>query len=265
MIKDLQKVFKILNFKNFSVTKKYCPACDRSRVFLRLNANAISIRCVTCRSSVITLALIDVLRDVMPNFREKSIYELSSRGPFVKFLKDNGVALSCSEYFEDAKLGELKSGVQSQDVQRLTYDDKIFDVCTSSEVFEHVPNDKQGFSEVYRVLRKDGVFVFTVPLDLENHTLERALLNSDGDIEHLHEPEYHIDPIREHEPILAFRTYGVDIFERLTEAGFERAEVRFHAHELPWSDPRPIIVAYKSTADRQFPEMDSKAFRRVLA
>tara|TARA_B110000858_G_scaffold49124_1_gene56640 strand:+ start:13857 stop:14654 length:798 start_codon:yes stop_codon:yes gene_type:complete len=264
MIKDLQKVFRMFNFKNFSVTRKYCPACDRSRIFLRLNANAISIRCLTCRSSVITLALIDVLRDVMPGFEEKSMYELSSRGPFVKFLKDSGVALSCSEYFEDIEPGKLKNGVQCQDVQRLTYDDKIFDVCTSSEVFEHVPNDKQGFSEVCRVLRKDGVFVFTVPLDLKSNTLERALLNSKGDIEHLHEPEYHIDPIREHEPILAFRSYGVDILERLTEAGFERAEVRLPVHELPWSEPRPIIVAYKSIANRQFSEMDSKVFRSVL-
>jgi SAM-dependent methyltransferase len=189
---------------------------------------------------------------------------LSSRSPFVKFLKDSGVALSCSEYFEDTEPGKLKNGVQCQDVQRLTFDEKAFDACTSSEVFEHVPNDRQGFAEIHRVLREDGVCVFTVPIDLENNTLERTRLNSEGDIEYLQTPEYHIDPIRENQPILAFRTYGMDILERLIEAGFERAEVRMPMHELPWSDPRPIVVAYKSIANRLFPEVDPKVFRRVL-
>jgi SAM-dependent methyltransferase len=189
---------------------------------------------------------------------------LSSRSPFVKFLKDSGVALSCSEYFEDTEPGKLKNGVQCQDVQRLTFDEKAFDACTSSEVFEHVPNDRQGFAEIHRVLREDGVCVFTVPIDLENNTLERTRLNSEGDIEYLQTPKYHIDPIRENQPILAFRTYGMDILERLIEAGFERAEVRMPMHELPWSDPRPIVVAYKSIANRLFPEVDPKVFRRVL-
>jgi SAM-dependent methyltransferase len=189
---------------------------------------------------------------------------LSSRSPFVKFLKDSGVALSCSEYFEDTEPGKLKNGVQCQDVQRLTFDEKAFDACTSSEVFEHVPNDRQGFAEIHRVLREDGVCVFTVPIDLENNTLERTRLNSEGDIEYLQTPKYHIDPIRENQPILAFRTYGMDILERLIEAGFERAEVRMPMQELPWSDPRPIVVAYKSIANRLFPEVDPKVFRRVL-
>lgn len=260
MIKYFQRFFKMLNLKYFAVSRKYCPACDCPRTFLRLDDNAISIRCISCKSSVISLALIDVLRDVIPGFKKKSIYELSSRGPFVEFLKKSGVALSCSEYFGDIEPGKLKGGVQCQDVQRLTYDDNIFDICTSSEVFEHVPNDKQGFLEVHRVLRSDGVLIFTVPLDLESDTLERAVLDSEGNIKHLQEPEYHIDPIREHEPILAFRSYGVDILERLIEAGFERAEVRLPAHDLPWSNPRPIIVAYKSIANRQFSEMSSKVF-----
>lgn len=264
MIKDLRQFFRLLSLRNLAVARRYCPRCDQQRIFLRLNSNAISIRCMTCRSSIITLALINVLRDVVPNLKNKSIYELSSRGPFVNFLQDSDLSLSCSEYFADTEPGQLKDGVQCQDVQQLTYGDKSFDMCTSSEVFEHVPNDRQGFAEIYRVLREDGVCVFTVPLDLENNTLERAQLDSEGNIEHLQKPEYHIDPIRGNEPILAFRTYGMDILQRLIDAGFERAEVRTPTQDLPWSDPRPIIVAYKSISNRLIPDADPKVFRCVL-
>ena len=51
-----------------------------------------------------------------------------------------------------------------QDVQHLTFDDAEFDICTSTEVFEHVPDDIKGFKEIYRVLKDDGVFIFTVPI-----------------------------------------------------------------------------------------------------
>ena len=44
------------------------------------------------------------------------------------------------------------------------YGDASFDLCTSTEVFEHMPDDLNGFSEIRRVLRPGGRFVFTVLL-----------------------------------------------------------------------------------------------------
>jgi hypothetical protein len=66
----------------------------------------------------------------------------------------------------------------------------------------------------------------------EGRTLERAEIRY-GRIVHLVTPEYHGDRLRGRRGVLAFRTYGPDILERLRAAGFdarlERIEQPAHA------------------------------------
>jgi SAM-dependent methyltransferase len=113
--------------------------------------------------------------------------------------------VTVSELFDDVEAGRLRDGVQCQDVQRLTHAAASFDLVTSTEVFEHVPDDRRAFAEVHRVLRPGGFLVFTVPLMDAATTLERARLH-DGKIVHLVEPEYHGDHLRGRGRVLAFRT-----------------------------------------------------------
>ena len=49
------------------------------------------------------------------------------------------------------------------DACNLPYDDNFFDVAVSFDVFEHIKNDQRAISEVYRVLKENGVLIFTVP------------------------------------------------------------------------------------------------------
>jgi len=79
------------------------------------------------------------------------------------------------------------NSVQCQDVQRLTYDSASFDVCTSTEVFEHVPDDSRGFAERHRVLRPGGRLVFSVPIVSAAKTVERAVMER-GTLRHLLPP-----------------------------------------------------------------------------
>jgi SAM-dependent methyltransferase len=243
---DALKVFQLLQWRELSLGRGYCPSCQTEKVFIKLNATDIAVRCLSCRASLVTLALIDVIQHVFPDIRAKSVYELSARGPLVNYLIRNSENVTCSEYFDDINPGELKNGIICQDVQKLTFEDNSFDLCTSSEVFEHVPRDEKAFMEIFRVLKNNGALAFTVPLDLHCDTLERAHIAENGRIQHLCDPEYHIDPLRGNAPILAFRTYGVDIVHRLLEAGFYRAEIRSNSRFDPWSKTRPIVVAYKS-------------------
>ena len=77
------------------------------------------------------------------------------------------------------------------DLQKLPYEDGWFDICLSSDVFEHVRLHERGFSEVFRVLRQGGHFVMTVPYV---HGWEKTLVKVDvrGDTDiFLSEPEYH--------------------------------------------------------------------------
>ena len=144
---------------------------------------------------------------------------MSSRGPLYEYARRRAGKLVCSEFFDDVKPGLWKGKIQCQDVTRLTYAEASFDLCTSTEVFEHVPDDEAGFREVRRVLKPSGRFVFTVPLSQAMRTVSRAEL-VDGKVRHLQPPEYHGDAIRGQGKVLVYREYGRDIVARLRRCGF---------------------------------------------
>jgi len=49
------------------------------------------------------------------------------------------------------------------DVTNLPFENESFDKIILSEVLEHVPEDRKALSEIYRVLKKDGILGITVP------------------------------------------------------------------------------------------------------
>jgi SAM-dependent methyltransferase len=204
-----------------------CPLC-RGRLFVRISRDLLGTRCLRCGASPISMAIGAVVPRLLPDFASRRICELSSQGPFFEFLTRrlgaaNG-SLASSEYFDDVAVGESRDGVQCQDVQQLTYASSSFDLCTSTEVFEHVPDDRRGFVEIHRVLVPGGWFVFTVPMHDCERTVERAVLE-EGAVRHLLEPTWHDDVIRGSGRVLVYRDYGRDVTARLTGAGFRDAEI----------------------------------------
>jgi SAM-dependent methyltransferase len=125
-------------------------------------------------------------------------------------------------------------------VQRLGHGDASFDLVTSTEVFEHVPDDRRAFAEVHRVLRPGGAVVFTVPLMETAATLERARLE-DGAVVHLTAPEYHGDRLRGRGRVLAFRTYGLDVLDRLRAAGFDATLERIDDPSHAIADGKVVV------------------------
>ncbi len=243
-LSQIWRVVRLIDWRSCSLKWHHCAVCDARRPMLKLADNEISLRCIICRSTSITLSLVQILKEVKPGGEGNTCYELSARGPLLNYLRTHYPQVSCSEFYEQISPGEIYNGVQCQDVQCLTYADQSFDLCTSTEVFEHVPDDQKGFSEIYRILKPGGTFVFTVPLGKAAQTVERVSRNSSGEIKHHLPPEYHLDPVRGHEPILVYRNYGQDIISRLLSAGFDRAEIR-STKATPWPFITPVIVAYR--------------------
>ncbi len=261
MRQSIIDALKNTNWRQIRFSASFCPLCNGKRVFIRLDSNEIGVHCLSCRATPITLSLIDVLLYVSPALKTKVVYELSCRGSLIKFLRRHSKLVRCSEYFDDIAPGEYRNSVQCQDVQKLTHSDESFDICTSTEVFEHVPNDLKGFSEICRVLRSTGVFVFTVPIDINNITIERATPLPGGGVQHILPAEYHGDPIRNDNRILAYRNYGSDILDRLISSGFKRAEIRIPKSSMPWGYFRPIIVAYREQASNNWLNTDPLLLR----
>lgn len=218
----------------------FCNLCGWPLIPLR---GPLRGRCLRCLSTPIHRAVGSLIA-VMNLPPSSPVYELSSRGALVRYLRRRFDSPYFSEYFDDVPPGGSRGGVPCQDVQHLRLADASFDLVTSTEVFEHVPDDLRGFREVCRVLRPGGRFLFTVPIRDDDVTLERATVGGDGAIVHLAAPEYHSDRIRGGRRVLAFRTYGRDICDRLATAGF-RAAIRTVDEPHHGIDGRKVVVAVK--------------------
>jgi SAM-dependent methyltransferase len=89
--------------------------------------------------------------------------------------------LVASDYQAGTAPGVVKSGVRSEDLTRLTYADRSFDLVLTSETLEHVPDFHAALREVRRVLVPGGYHIFTVPLlPTVRRTFSRATLGPDG-------------------------------------------------------------------------------------
>ena len=113
---------------------------------------------------------------------------------------------------------------------------------------EHVEDDRAGFQEIYRVLKPDGHYIFTVPFSVERtKTILRAKRKPNKTISHFHPPEYHGDPFRGDGGVFTWRNYGIDILDLLSDIGFVASVEEILLGEL--EKPMPVIVARKPSAD----------------
>ena len=158
-----------------------------------------------------------VVRETVMSPGAFAVFNASAQGPIARRMgKSKNIIIS--EYFDDCKPGEFKNGVLCQNLEQLTFHDSELDLVITEDVFEHVGNWRRGFSEVYRVLKKNGAHVFSIPFYFDEKT-EELFERKDG--KHvLKEPiEFHGDPIRGAIP--AYTHLGYDIFDLLRGIGFE--------------------------------------------
>ncbi len=239
--RNLAVARRIVDWRALRINKQSCSLCG-FWYLVKFGNNEHSVRCLRCGANPSAMCMVDALLNQVPDLSAKTVYELSSRGPFFKFLQERAGKLVFSEYFDDVPGGDSKDSVLCQDVQNLTFPDHSFDVCTSLDVLEHVPDDKKAFSEIYRVLKPGGYFVLTVPLNIHRETVERAKM-LEGEIQHILPPEFHDDHIRGQGQVLCFRNYGADIVNRLEKQGFQSVEIVSPAEGRWWGYGRCVVVA----------------------
>jgi SAM-dependent methyltransferase len=134
-----------------------------------------------------------------------------------KYFTNNNHYVS-SIFSEEYPFGtEIRKNVFCQNLEALTFTDESFDIVITEDVFEHIRNYRKAFLEIYRVLKKGGIHVFTIPFLFNQETIVRVDTSTEKDI-FIMPPEYHIDRIRGR--ILAYRTFGIDLFKILSDIGF---------------------------------------------
>ncbi len=232
-----------------------CNICGKSTIFVCIDVKTVrnNMYCPFCKSSSRKRHVAKLLIDIIPNVsnlaeipsnkhleNKFNIYNADLNDAFYKVLYEYK-SYYCSSYIPNVEPGtETRSRVFCQDLEKLTFADENFDVVITEDVFEHIRNYDLAFEQVYRVLKKGGYHIFTVPCFFDKPTLIRVDTNGEEDI-HLLPPEYHGDRIRG--KILAYRTFGIDIFKTLEKIGFE------------------TTVDFSNYVDRRYGIFDSYAFR----
>ena len=101
------------------------------------------------------------------------------------------------------------------DICDLPFLDNSYDFILCNHVLEHIVDDNKAIRELYRVLKKNGVGIFQVPIDYNRDTtFEDFSVTNKKERNKLFGQYDHV------------RIYGLDFFDRLQKAGFsvERCE-----------------------------------------
>ena len=101
------------------------------------------------------------------------------------------------------------------DICDLPFLDNSYDFILCNHVLEHIIDDNKAITELYRVLKKNGIGIFQVPIDYNRDTtFEDFSVTNKKERNKLFGQYDHV------------RIYGLDFFERLQKAGFsvERCE-----------------------------------------
>lgn len=149
------------------------------------------------------------------------ILEAAASGPIHNALK-NLAGYTAFEFFDDIPCGDYKDGVLCNDLQNLTFENNSFDLIITQDVLEHVEDPLKAFKEIKRVLKDDGLHVFTVPLHEGRLTLSRNGLPA----------VYHGDPIRK-EGAIVCTDWGDDITSMVETIGMKTKRFNLHRfHEI---------------------------------
>jgi hypothetical protein len=154
-----------------------------------------------------------------PTFRGLDVWEPGRRGPFREIL-DELPGYVRSMYSPGLEGGTVIDGVRHENLMALSFPSDSLDVVITTDVFEHVRHPYVGFAEIFRVLRRGGVHVFTVPgtYPLRSESVERVDVSGDDDV-------FLLDPIYHDRTDLVYNEFGEDLIPRLDEIGF-RTELR---------------------------------------
>ncbi len=188
--------------RGFAGQRYYCPICGSAlRTFLPLN-RPYHRYCPVCRS-------LQRHRLVWLLLERRSL--LKGVGRVLHIAPEAALSAKLQAAARDLYLSvdlAMPSAMARMDITQLALPSQSFDLLYCSHVLEHVPDDRAAMREFRRVLRRGGVAIILVPIS-GSTTFEDASITDPLERERLFGQFDHV------------RSYGLDIEERLQEAGFE--------------------------------------------
>ena len=141
---------------------------------------------------------------------KKSLLHFAPEQAFYKrFKKMSNLEYTTTDL--ESPLADVKA-----DICGLRFEDNSFDLIFCNHVLEHIPDDTKAMQELFRVLKKGGMGIFQIPIDIERESTfsddsitdkkERAKIF--GQYDHV-------------------RIYGRDYFDKLRSIGFKVDEIDY--------------------------------------
>ena len=171
----------------------FCPCCEQETLF---QSNESWLRdnyfCSKCGCLPRERALMTVINMFFPNWRELKIHEASpvDRGASVK-LKNECKNYTASQFWPEKKFGEIYNGFYNIDLEKQDFNNDIFDLIITQDVFEHLYNPDKACKEIYRTLKVGGAHICSIPMVNKDKPTEKWSIKKNDEIIFLKEPDYH--------------------------------------------------------------------------
>ena len=173
------------------------------------------------------LRILSLIYNRYDDLNDKKVFLPEAVTGFAQWWRGKHRRLTLSEYLEGAEDVDKYEEIASQDLCRLTFHNRAFDIVICSEIFEHVHDLKQALGEIHRVLDTNGRLLATFPMAFgQQQTIVKAIRDPiSGEVRFLNEAEFHGDPIRPSQGAVVYQIPGWDILTLLRAVGFETASI----------------------------------------
>jgi SAM-dependent methyltransferase len=221
-------------------TLGYCQVCQRLTLFridtLYQNNGTVNFRermvCLSCKLNNRMRFLLARVQREARKYEHPRIYIQEQVTAFFQKLVQLHPNATGSEFLgEQYHGGEIVNGIRHENAAKLSFSDKSFDILISNDVFEHVFDLQQSFSEAFRVLDIGGRMVFSMPFFQHKESTQRRIQIENGELVHLEESQYHGNPLSEDGSLVCF-DISWDSFDMLKECGF--TDVYMLAYYSKW-------------------------------
>lgn len=206
----LQKIIYPLYLGN----RYYCNCCGKTFRKFRSKGNQKreNVMCPYCLSLERTRVMDLFLNDELEAYTKSGLKILHFAPEACikkKFLKNNTI-----EYID----GDINPNYADNiiDITQIQYPDAYFDLIICSHVLGHVPNEKLGIQEMYRVLKETGTALIMTLRDKNSpHTFEDENITDSA------------DRLKYYSEADLCRLHGLDFADRLRKQNFKVKEIDY--------------------------------------
>ena len=125
------------------------------------------------------------------------------------FKKSNNISYDTIDL--NSPLAKIKA-----DICNLPLEDNTYDFILCNHVLEHINDDIKAMSELYRVLKKGGIGIFQIPIDINrDKTFEDSSIKDPKERNKVFGQYDHV------------RIYGMDYYDRLKSVGFSVEQIKY--------------------------------------